>query len=63
MIIERGASMGVDFGAQIRALQAVDWESRLAEVTNADIATPDYYRQPFHAYPEGMYINPRVPPI
>lgn len=53
MILQRGETLGLDFAAEIEALKQVDWEAELAAVVDPAVVTPDYYRQPFHAYPQG----------
>jgi hypothetical protein len=51
MIIQRGASIGLDWPATLAELQQLDWESRMSEATDPLVGSyPDYYTQPFHAY-------------
>jgi ubiquinone/menaquinone biosynthesis C-methylase UbiE len=52
-IVDRGQLMGLDFAAEIEALKQVDWEKEMATVVDSSISTPNYYRVPFHAYPDG----------
>jgi hypothetical protein len=52
-IVGRGAALGLDFAADVAALRELDWEAAVAQATDPSTATPDYYRQPFHAYPDG----------
>lgn len=58
MIVERGAAIGLDWAGTVDALRALPgWEARLAAATDTALAGaevyPDYYKQPFHAYPQG----------
>lgn len=49
-IMERGIEMGT--WAEIDV--DVDfWGKEIALATKSDVSTPDYYRAPFHAYPQG----------
>ena len=53
-IVNRGREMGLDFAAEIQALQAVaDWDARVDDACDPDIRFPDYYTVPFHAYENG----------
>jgi hypothetical protein len=52
MIISRGAAIGLDWASTLAELKQLDWDARLAEVTDPAVgsAYPKYYTQPFHAY-------------
>lgn len=59
-IVDRGASMGLDFGAEIDTLAQVDWEELVQAATDPAVAAEAaqnpryaYYRAPFHAYHTG----------
>ncbi len=53
-IAQRGREIGVDFEGEVAALRGgTDWEWEMRGVRDADLAYPDYYTQPFHAYAQG----------
>lgn len=54
-IINQGASMGVDWGAEVAAYerQREVLDRHYASLVNANVGMPDYYLRPFHAYDEG----------
>ena len=52
-IVDRGASLGLDFAGEIEALKAMNWEAEVAAATDPAVVAPGYYRAPFHAYREG----------
>jgi ubiquinone/menaquinone biosynthesis C-methylase UbiE len=52
-IVNRGQLMGLDFAAEIKALQQIDWEKEMSEVLDTTVSIPEYYKVPFHAYPNG----------
>ncbi len=45
--------MGLDFAAEIEALKQVDWQKEMSDVVDTTVSTPEYYKVPFHAYPQG----------
>jgi len=45
--------MDLDFAAEIEALKQVDWEKEMSEVLDTSVSVPQYYKVPFHAYPDG----------
>jgi ubiquinone/menaquinone biosynthesis C-methylase UbiE len=53
MMVARGAAIGVDWRAEIEALQSVDWEVERAKLEDTALRYPDYYLAPFHAYEQG----------
>lgn len=61
MMIRRAESIGVYWRDEVKALQsrgstaslAPEWETELAQITNPDLAYPDYYLRAFHAYDDG----------
>jgi ubiquinone/menaquinone biosynthesis C-methylase UbiE len=54
MMERRGASIGVDWAAEVAALEkAADWEAARVALTDTSLAYPPYYVAPFHAYDEG----------
>jgi len=57
-IVDRGQSMGLDFKAEIDALQEVDWKQAVADAVDPAVEAKAreqyaYYFAPFHAYSEG----------
>ena len=52
-IVDRGQLMGLDFAAEIEALKQVDWKKEMEDVVDSTVITPEYYKVPFHAYPNG----------
>lgn len=52
-IVDRGAEMGMDFAHEIEKLKEVDWNGKMVEATDPKVVMPEYYKAPFHAYPEG----------
>jgi hypothetical protein len=52
-IVDRGQVLGLDFAGEIEALKQVDWQKEMSEVLDSSVSTPDYYKVPFHAYPDG----------
>ena len=53
MMIERAASMGIDWLKISADLQKQDLDAELTKVQNPHLKYPDYYLKPFHAYEEG----------
>lgn len=53
MMIERAESMGVQWRQIATDLQKLDLDAELAQVQNPNLAYPEYYLKPFHAYEEG----------
>ncbi len=61
MMIQRAEGIGVYWHKEAQALRsrnqptdfAPEWEADLAQLRNDDLAYPDYYLKPFHAYAEG----------
>jgi len=53
MMIKRGEKIGVPWTKEVQALRLQDWDAKLAQVQNTQIAYPDYYCRPFHAYDKG----------
>lgn len=53
MIVKRADALGLDWAAAMDQLQRQDWEGRMKRVQNQDVMYPEYYTQPFHAYPKG----------
>ena len=53
-IAERGLQIGLDFDREVESLRgAADWEAELEAVRDPSLQLPEYYTEPFHAYPEG----------
>ena len=53
-IAKRGQLIGLDFDREVEALRgAADWEAELEAVRDPSLQLPEYYTQPFHAYPDG----------
>jgi len=53
-IMQRGRDMGVwDDRFDDLDLDDAFWRSAVLEATTSGVRTPDYYRAPFHAYPQG----------
>jgi ubiquinone/menaquinone biosynthesis C-methylase UbiE len=53
MMVARGAAIGIDWRAEIAALQSVDWEAERAKLEDKSLQYPPYYLAPFHAYEQG----------
>jgi SAM-dependent methyltransferase len=53
MMIKRAESIGVNWTQNAAALRSRDWTAEFTQVYNPDLAYPDYYLKPFHAYSEG----------
>lgn len=53
MMIERAATIGIDWVGEAAALADRDWDVDLAAVKNPDLVYPDYYVCSFHAYEQG----------
>ncbi|MGF1515767.1 MAG: class I SAM-dependent methyltransferase [Elainellaceae cyanobacterium] len=55
MIISRAETLGIPWRAEVERLRAyqTQWEQNLAEISEPDLAYPDYYCRAFHAYDEG----------
>ncbi|NEP10105.1 MAG: class I SAM-dependent methyltransferase [Symploca sp. SIO2C1] len=53
MMIKRAEKMGIPWRQQVEELRQLDWEARLAEVTNPQVTYPDYFLGSFHAYEDG----------
>ncbi len=50
-IMQRGRDMGT--WADFDDVDDAFWRSAVLEATTSGVRTPDYYRAPFHAYPQG----------
>jgi SAM-dependent methyltransferase len=53
VLIKTAEKNGIPWRQQRAEWEASDVRDRLPEVIDATISYPDYYRVPFHAYPEG----------
>lgn len=53
MIVQRADALGLDWNTAMEELRAQDWEGRLKRVEDSQVTFPQYYTQPFHAYPQG----------
>jgi ubiquinone/menaquinone biosynthesis C-methylase UbiE len=53
MMIKRAEKIGVPWRQQVELLRSQDWETRLAQVNNAQLIYPEYYLRSFHAYDAG----------
>lgn len=53
VIIKTAEKKGIPWQKNYEKLQASGIKEKLGEVTNPNVAYPDYYKVPFHAYPEG----------
>lgn len=53
MMIQRAATIGVDWLNEVATLQHHNWDRDLAKVQNPNLQYPNYYVTSFHAYDEG----------
>ncbi len=53
MMIKRASTIGVDWIAEAKALQAAGLEAELEQIQDPNLTYPDYYLRPFHAYEQG----------
>ncbi|NDJ16495.1 class I SAM-dependent methyltransferase [Myxacorys almedinensis] len=53
MMIRRAESIGVAWREEAAALRDRNWSAEFDQVHNPDLAYPEYYLRPFHAYTEG----------
>ncbi len=53
VMIKTAEKKGIPWRKSCQAIAMTGVESTLDTITNPDVVYPDYYRVPFHAYPEG----------
>jgi len=53
VLIKTAEKKGIPWRQSCQAIQQTGVESQLENIINPDVVYPDYYRVPFHAYPEG----------
>lgn len=53
VMITTAEKKGIPWRQSCQAISATGVESTLDNITNPEVVYPDYYRVPFHAYPEG----------
>jgi ubiquinone/menaquinone biosynthesis C-methylase UbiE len=53
MMIKRGATIGVYWTEEVKALQEKDLETEKAKIENLQLQYPKYYLKSFHAYEKG----------
>ncbi|MFQ3585129.1 MAG: class I SAM-dependent methyltransferase, partial [Cyanobacteriota bacterium] len=53
LMINRAAEIGVDWLGRVKTFMAEDLSAELAAVEDPQLAYPDYYLRPFHAYDAG----------
>lgn len=53
MMIQRAATIGVDWLGDAAALAARDWQGDFEQIQDPGLVYPDYYLRSFHAYDQG----------